>query len=68
MVVIDSARVYVASQETGSFLGLHKSCFSLACEAIDNCDYHQYFVPLLYLFCYTFTTAQVFVYVYTEFR
>jgi len=25
----------------------------------DNCDYHLYFVPLLYLFCYTFNTAWV---------
>ena len=33
---------------------------SVSQRSTDNCNYHLYFVPLLYLFCYTFNTAWIY--------
>ena len=33
---------------------------------VDNCDYHLYFVPFLYHFCYTFNAAWVFLFMFIQ--
>ena len=35
-------------------------------EMGDNCDYHRFFVLFLYLFCHTFNTTQVFLFLFMQ--